>query len=669
MTVKEDVQIYHQFWNDFLKKNGHYIETVAIHSARQDDGSIFNEIFKHKKKYYVDINNWNLDNRIPVKFDLIVINNVFFYSKNPTLWLNNLLNSCKFLILQDIIDRKRGGKEGDMTIQLNDTTDRGDSMRYSFSHLNQKSLSKIQYDVSEKFKNKIIDVEFYKTESLLSKHFIASFKGDWSLINDKIVRIDDFPTGIRPILDDLEPIYNVLMEFEKRKIRFVLGIVPTLLTDEMIERLKTFKYLILAQHGYNHKYNELSKKLIDNNDPYNDWCCMDQFNEFEGMTTESIKRQLEEGKKILERIGPMNIYIPPCNRLDVNTLSVLEDMDIKVILGDNIRLQSTKIQIVPSQVYGRVKDLNNNNIKASVFTFHATWEYDDLSRKNYNKQIWDQQLDLLMKEIHSIGGGAGAGAGAGGAGAGGAGSAGAAGAGAGGAGANDIPTKLERIGTNYGGWVVPENLGLNEKSVVYSGGVGEDVSFDLLLHEKYKCNILLIDPTEKSKKHFEEIKKYYKFNKWKFTGDIQKDYYGLLYPLKPNFDKIQYLDIGLWDKKTTLEFYKQTNENYCSQTFIRDMFGEEYDEVPVDTIKNIMDSNGHTHIDLLKLDIEGSEIKVLSKMLDDNIYPSYICVEFDLLIKGKDTNGKTQKLANRLVSLGYKILANDNLNITFKYMK
>ena len=42
---------------------------------------------------------------------------------------------------------------------------------------------------------------------------------------------------------------------------------------------------------------------------------------------------------------------------------------------------------------------------------------------------------------------------------------------------------------------------------------------------------------------------------------------------------------------------------------------------------------------------------------------------FDLLIKGKDTYGKTQKLANRLGSLGYQILVNDNLNITFKYMK
>ena len=35
---------------------------------------------------------------------------------------------------------------------------------------------------------------------------------------------------------------------------------------------------------------------------------------------------------------------------------------------------------------------------------------------------------------------------------------------------------MEKLGTNYGGWYVPINMNLNENSVVYSGGVGEDMS-------------------------------------------------------------------------------------------------------------------------------------------------------------------------------------------------
>lgn len=97
------------------------------------------------------------------------------------------------------------------------------------------------------------------------------------------------------------------------------------------------------------------------------------------------------------------------------------------------------------------------------------------------------------------------------------------------------------------------------------------------------------------------------------------------------------------------------------------MFTNNYDIVPVDTLKNIMDSLGHKHIDLLKLDIEGAENKVLNNMLDDDIFPKYLCIEFDLLIKGKDTDNETQKTVDRLIQNGYEIIINDKLNITFKH--
>jgi len=309
--------------------------------------------------------------------------------------LKNIFNSCKFVIIQDVIDRKRNDDDKGMLSQLS-LADSGDSMRYSFSHLNQISQSRIKYDISN-LKNRVLNVNFYKTESPNSKHFICSLKGDKPLENDKIIRIDDFPTGIRPILEDLEPLYEILMEFEKRELRFVLGIVPSLLTDDMIKRLKTFKYLIVGQHGYNHNYNSLHKKLLDNKDPYNDWCCMDQFNEFEGKEKFEIKKLINKGRERLEEIGPTNIYIPPCNRLDENTLKALEDLKFKCILGDRISLRSEKMPIIPSQFYGRVRGLNINNSKAAVCCFHVTWEWDELyRRKDISKEDWDKKLDLLL---------------------------------------------------------------------------------------------------------------------------------------------------------------------------------------------------------------------------------------------------------------------------------
>ena len=58
---------------------------------------------------------------------------------------------------------------------------------------------------------------------------------------------------------------------------------------------------------------------------------------------------------------------------------------------------------------------------------------------------------------------------------------------------------IDRLGTRYGGWILPKDIELNEDSVVYSAGVGEDISFDMLLSDKYKCNIVLIDATKRAK--------------------------------------------------------------------------------------------------------------------------------------------------------------------------
>ena len=52
-------------------------------------------------------------------------------------------------------------------------------------------------------------------------------------------------------------------------------------------------------------------------------------------------------------------------------------------------------------------------------------------------------------------------------------------------------------------------------------------------------------------------------------------------------------------------------------------------------------------------------------MLDDEIYPSYLLIEFDLLLKKKDKNNKTEALIQRLKN-NYTIICNDNYNITFK---
>jgi len=224
---------------------------------------------------------------------------------------------------------------------------------------------------------------------------------------------------------------------------------------------------------------------------------------------------------------------------------------------------------------------------------------------------------------------------------------------------------MEKIGTEYGGWILPCDLSMNENSIVYSIGVGEDISFDLLLQSKYNSNIFLIDPTERAFKHFTEIQQYYESHIWQFSGDIQKDYKAQVERLNPNFSKFTYLNVGTWNSTTQLKFYKQHNPQYVSQSVIQNMFSDDYDLINVTTIKNIMEENNHTKIDVLKMDIEGAEIAVLHNMLDDNILPRYLCIEFDLYLKNKDYNNETQKIIERLLQ-NYTILANDDMNMTLE---
>lgn len=223
-------------------------------------------------------------------------------------------------------------------------------------------------------------------------------------------------------------------------------------------------------------------------------------------------------------------------------------------------------------------------------------------------------------------------------------------------------SSIIKLGTNYGGWAIPSSNILNDKSLIISVGVGEDISFDLHLNHLYNSKIILIDPTIKAIKHYQEVQNYFNSNT-PFTGNIQPDYISNIKNLQINFDNFDYIPKALWNESKILKFYKQSNPSYVSQSLIDGMFTSEYDEVESFTFSDIIDKYGN-NIDLLKLDIEGAEIQVLNHMLDLEIYPKYLLVEFDLLIKNKDSSNLTKKIIDRLLC-HYDIFCNFYENITF----
>lgn len=55
-----------------------------------------------------------------------------------------------------------------------------------------------------------------------------------------------------------------------------------------------------------------------------------------------------------------------------------------------------------------------------------------------------------------------------------------------------VSNKLLRLGTTYGGWIIPVDAGLTADSVCYCAGAGEDISFDCALVEWFHCQVRVI---------------------------------------------------------------------------------------------------------------------------------------------------------------------------------
>jgi hypothetical protein len=75
---------------------------------------------------------WNLDKPLDLmvgQFDLAIASNVFHYSSSPQIWLNHILSRARYLVVQDLVYRKRSASAPFLG------TD-GDRVRYSCSKCN-----------------------------------------------------------------------------------------------------------------------------------------------------------------------------------------------------------------------------------------------------------------------------------------------------------------------------------------------------------------------------------------------------------------------------------------------------------------------------------------------------------------------------------------------------
>lgn len=156
---------------------------------------------------------------------------------------------------------------------------------------------------------------------------------------------------------------------------------------------------------------------------------------------------------------------------------------------------------------------------------------------------------------------------------------------------------MELVGSTYGGYLLPSDIKkyVNENSLVISAGIGHDTTFDWLLHEMTNCKIIMIDPSDIAVDHLS-----YKKYSWSIFYKMALNIY-----------------------KRDIELYKPTDERYTSLSI--NNTGE---KIIAQSITIIELLNNNHEIDLLKIDIEGMELPIISNMINVNkIYPKIICVE------------------------------------------
>ena len=78
-------------------------------------------------------------------------------------------------------------------------------------------------------------------------------------------------------------------------------------------------------------------------------------------------------------------------------------------------------------------------------------------------------------------------------------------------------------------------------------------------------------------------------------------------------------------------------------------------------LATIMSRNGDSHIDLLKMDIEGFEFDIVNQFLDQNIPVRQLCVEFHRWFRP----GETLWTIARLYRNGYRIIYKQYGDFTF----
>jgi FkbM family methyltransferase len=190
----------------------------------------------------------------------------------------------------------------------------------------------------------------------------------------------------------------------------------------------------------------------------------------------------------------------------------------------------------------------------------------------------------------------------------------------------DVLVPTERLGSDYGGWrVLPGPL--TSASVIYCFGVGEDISFDTALIDRFDAHVHAFDPTPRAIAWVQE----------RAPAGFTMHAFGL----------------ADFDGEATFSPPSRTGDVSHSIAAGTSSNGPQF---PVRRLATIMRDLDHDHIDLLKMDIEGAEYAVIDDLCRGTVRPQQLLVEFHHRFANIGLE-PTRRAVDRLRSVGYELVA------------
>jgi FkbM family methyltransferase len=196
-----------------------------------------------------------------------------------------------------------------------------------------------------------------------------------------------------------------------------------------------------------------------------------------------------------------------------------------------------------------------------------------------------------------------------------------------------VDAPVERLGYAEGRWRVPPDT-IDAGWVCYCVGTGKNISFDLALIERYGCEVHAFEPAPEAASYVAEAA------------------HGVA--------RYRFHPVALAPVDGPLRMHRAEDPSHISLSAANVQLTRETVTVPGRSLTSLMDELGHSHVDLLKADLEGLEYDVLSPGLLERVGVRVLCFDVHPTVSGVRALG----FLDELRSAGFVPVSSDGMKLT-----